>query len=180
MATTPHRDMGTLLGMAHSLPKCVPQSMEIIHLEVHPLPTIPFFRSCGSKPCAVFIVRGAQVRSGCLCPVGVWTIHLKQSEIYVCQKMGHFSPNLLGVKHFFNKNLRSQHHIQSVFLNIHPTTNHFFCKTALCPSTSSTRQVAFLIGLASNYLWKQEASGENQLSSGEANPDMTFHYTIGL
>ena len=97
MATTPYRDMGTLLGMAHSLPKCVPQSMEIIHLEVHPLPTIPFFRSCGSKPCAVFIVRGAQVRRGCLCLVGVWTIHLKHSEIYVCQKMGHFSPIFLGV-----------------------------------------------------------------------------------
>ena len=125
MATTPHRDMGTLLGMAHSLPKCVPQSMEIIHLEVHPLPTIPFFRSCGSKPCAVFIVRGAQVRRGCLCLVGVWTIHLKHSEIYVCQKMAHFSPIFLGVKHFLNKNLRSQHHIQSVFLNIHPTTNPF-------------------------------------------------------
>ena len=96
-----------------------------IHLQKNPL-----FRSCGSKPCAVFIVRGAQVRSGFLCLVGVWTIHLKHSEIYVCQKMGSFLPKFFGSKHFFNRNLRSQHHIQSVFWNIHPTTNPFFVENS--------------------------------------------------
>ena len=146
-----------------------------IHLQ-----KIRLFRSCGLKPCAVFIVRGAEVRSGCLCLVGVWTIHLKQSEIYVCQKMGHFSPIFLGANTSLTKIFEANTIYSQCFGTSTPLQIHFLLKTALCPSTSSTRQVAFLIGLASNYLWKQEASGENPLSGGETDPDMTFHYTIGL
>lgn len=94
-----------------------------IHLQ-----KISLFRSCGLKPCAVFIVRGAQVRSGCLCLVGVWTIHLKHSEIYVCQKTGHSSPNFLGVNTSWTKIFEANTIYSQCFGTSTPLQIHFFWK----------------------------------------------------
>ena len=91
--------------------------------------------------------------------VGVWTIHLKHSEIYVCQNMDHFPPKF-GSNNFPTNIFETTTYTTSVFLNP-PTKRIYFFSKKQHGVHQRHHAVGWLVtnAVASNCLWKQEASG---------------------